>query len=81
MRWRLAVVCAVMLAGTVGHCGEKTGKGYWVKLVCESADKIATVRFGPNGATLEKTTDTRILKSDISGRMELRSRRTENIFL
>jgi DNA-binding beta-propeller fold protein YncE len=67
MRWRLAVVCAVMLAGTVGYCGEKTGKEYWVKLVCESADKIATVRFGPNGATLEKATDTRILKSDISG--------------
>jgi DNA-binding beta-propeller fold protein YncE len=67
MRWRVAVVCAVMLAGTVGNCGETAGKEYWVKLVCESADKIATVRFGANGATLEKTTDTRILKSDISG--------------
>jgi len=58
---------AVVLAGTAGVCGEGTGKTYWVKLVCESADKIATVSFGPNGAKLEKTTDTRILKSDISG--------------
>jgi DNA-binding beta-propeller fold protein YncE len=57
----------VMLAGTAGYCGEQSGKTYWVKLVCESADKIATVSFGPGGAKLEKTTDTRILKSDISG--------------
>jgi DNA-binding beta-propeller fold protein YncE len=67
MRLRVAVFCAAMLAGAAGYCGEKAGKEYWVKLVCESADKIATVRFGTNGATLEKTTDTRILKSDISG--------------
>jgi DNA-binding beta-propeller fold protein YncE len=38
-----------------------------VKLVCESADKIATVSYGPGGAKLEKTIDTRILQSDISG--------------
>jgi DNA-binding beta-propeller fold protein YncE len=40
---------------------------YWVKLVCEAADYIATIRFGPDGAKLEKTTETRILLSDISG--------------
>ncbi|HXH66418.1 MAG TPA: YncE family protein, partial [Candidatus Limnocylindrales bacterium] len=38
-----------------------------MKLVCESADRIATVRFGPGGAAIEKTTETRILQSDISG--------------
>lgn len=58
---------ALVLAGTAGYCGEQAGKTYWVKLVCESADRIATVSFGPGGAKLEKTTDTRILKSDISG--------------
>jgi DNA-binding beta-propeller fold protein YncE len=63
----VAVGAAGMLAGTVGVCGEGPGKTYWVKLVCESADKIATVSYGPGGAKLEKTIDTRILQSDISG--------------
>src|SRR6478752_1925385 len=40
---------------------------YWVKLVCEAADRIVTVRFGPDGAKIEKTTETRVLQSDISG--------------
>lgn len=65
--WMAGVIGGVMLAGTVGYSGEKPAKEYWVKLVCESADRIATVRFGAHGAALEKTTDTRILKSDISG--------------
>jgi DNA-binding beta-propeller fold protein YncE len=40
---------------------------YWVKVVCEASDRIATISFGPSGAKLEKTTETRILQSDISG--------------
>src|SRR4029077_20910065 len=40
---------------------------YWIKLVCEASDRIATVRFGPDGAKLEKTTETRVLQSDVSG--------------
>jgi len=42
-------------------------KTYWVKLVCESADRIVTVQFGPGGALFAKTTETRLLQSDISG--------------
>lgn len=56
-----------MLAGLAARGGETTTKDYWVKLVCESSDRIATVHFGPNGAKLEKLTETRILQSDISG--------------
>ena len=70
MRHGVAAVvlgAAVVMAGTVSWCGEGPGRTYWVKVVCESADKIATVSFGPGGAKLEKTTDTRILQSDISG--------------
>ena len=66
-RWKLVVASAGFLAGVVGYCGEKPAKEYWVKLVCESADRIATVRYGARGAAVEKTTETRILKSDISG--------------
>ncbi len=44
-----------------------TQKNYFVKAVCESSDRIVTVRFGPDGARIEKTTETRLLQSDISG--------------
>jgi len=40
---------------------------YFVKLVCESADKIVTVRFDRTAAKIAATADTRILQSDISG--------------
>ena len=60
-------MAGVLLAGTIGLGGEQPAKEYWVKLVCESADRIATVRFGAQGASLTKTTETRILQSDISG--------------
>jgi len=56
-----------MLAGLGARAGHTKEPEYWVKLVCESSDRIATVRFGPGGAKLEKTTETRILQSDISG--------------
>lgn len=65
--WRVAAIGGVLLAGTAGLGGEKPAKEYWVKLVCESADRIATVKFGAQGASVEKTTGTRILQSDISG--------------
>jgi DNA-binding beta-propeller fold protein YncE len=56
-----------MLLGWFAHANENKDPEYWVKLVCESSDRIATVSFGLNGAKLEKTTETRILQSDISG--------------
>ena len=65
--WVTAMLGAVMLAGWLARASETEAPVYWVKLVCESSDRIATVRFGPNGAKLEKTTETRILQSDISG--------------
>lgn len=62
-----ALACGLALAGLAARGRETTAKDYWVKLVCESSDRIATVRFGPNGAKVEKLTETRILQSDISG--------------
>jgi DNA-binding beta-propeller fold protein YncE len=60
-------MAGMLLAGMAGLGAEKPAKEYWVKLVCESADRIATVKFGAQGASVEKTTETRILQSDISG--------------
>ena len=65
--WKPILLCAALGFGLSARSGETPAKQYWVKLVCESADRIATVRFGPGGAVVEKTTETRILQSDISG--------------
>jgi DNA-binding beta-propeller fold protein YncE len=66
-RWIGITIGVAFLASFTAWCGDAPAKEYWVKLVCESSDRIATVRFGPKGAILEKTTETRILQSDISG--------------
>jgi DNA-binding beta-propeller fold protein YncE len=58
---------AVLVAGIAANQADTPAKDYWVKLVCESSDRIATVHFGPKGASLEKITETRILQSDMSG--------------
>lgn len=67
LAWKPIVVAAVLSCGLSARCGDRPAREYWVKLVCESADRIATVRFGPRGPALEKTIETRILQSDISG--------------
>jgi len=61
------MLCAALAFGLGARGGDAPAKQYWVKLVCESADRIVTVRFGSGGAVVEKTTETRILQSDISG--------------
>ncbi len=65
--WKPIILCALLSCGLGARCGAPPAKEYWIKLVCESADRIATVKFGPGGAVVEKTTETRILQSDISG--------------
>jgi DNA-binding beta-propeller fold protein YncE len=64
------VFCAIgglLAPGLPTSRTDTLAKEYWVKLVCESSDRIATVHFGPKGANLEKITETRILQSDMSG--------------
>src|SRR5277367_2022364 len=68
MDCRNAIISGVLLCATLPmRSGDTPAKDYWVKLVCESSDRIVTVRFGPAGAKIVKTTETRILQSDISG--------------
>lgn len=40
---------------------------YLVYVVCESADKIALIRFGPKGATVDQLIETGSMPSDIDG--------------
>ena len=65
--WLPVTISAALLASISAPSRETPDREYWVKLVCESADRIATVSFGPKGARVEKTMETRILQSDISG--------------
>ena len=65
--WMSGLLAGLVAAAWIADANESSGPEYWVKLVCESSDRIATVSFGPKGAKLVKTTDTRILQSDISG--------------
>jgi DNA-binding beta-propeller fold protein YncE len=65
--WNAAIVSGVLSAGMPVRSDDAPAKDYWVKLVCESSDRIVTVRSGPAGAKIVKTTETRILQSDISG--------------
>ena len=64
----LLLVCVSMFLDVLGAQEAKpAAKNYFVKLVCESADKIVTVRFDGTSATIVATANTRILQSDISG--------------
>ncbi len=40
---------------------------YLVYVVCESADKIVLIRFGPGGARIESQTRTGLMPTDING--------------
>jgi DNA-binding beta-propeller fold protein YncE len=66
--WCRAIVAVALLwAAMPIRSSDVPATDYWVKLVCESSDRIVTVQFGSSGAKIVKTTETRILQSDISG--------------
>ena len=45
----------------------KEAQDYLVYVVCESADKIVLIRFGPGGARIESQTRTGLMPMDING--------------
>jgi len=68
----LSLVPALALVSTVALTlraqeAKPSAKSYFLKLVCESADKILTIRFDGSKAQIVATADTRILQSEISG--------------
>ena len=58
------VVCFIVLNG---FAQTKPDKDYLVYVVSESADKIALVRLGPNGARIDHQLDTGDMPVDIDG--------------
>ena len=62
----LTIVCLLVLRCVAQNT--PPGKTYFVYLVCEGADKIAVVRFGPGGAKVDHTLHTGLMPgADISG--------------
>jgi DNA-binding beta-propeller fold protein YncE len=64
---------ALIVAGSAVRVSETTAfvqtatQDYLVYVVCESADKIALIRFGQQGARVDKLIDTGSMPSDIDG--------------
>lgn len=52
---------------TVSPRGQSPGQDYLVYVVCESADKIALIRFGKRGAQVDTLIETGSMPSDIDG--------------
>jgi len=67
----LALAClALVLAGVAQNpspVSEPPKQDYLVYVVCESADKIVLLRFGPNGLQIENQTRTGLMPMDING--------------
>ena len=63
-------VLALAALGTLQGAGQTPQPGqsdYLVKVDCESADRVVTVRFGPQGARVERDISTRLMPVDING--------------
>jgi DNA-binding beta-propeller fold protein YncE len=60
------VVVAAPLGGTTSG-RQASRQDYLVYVVCESADKIALIRFGQQGANVEKLIETGSMPSDLDG--------------
>ena len=63
----LSLTIVVQLSPTTSAQQTQMTQDYLVYVVCESADKIALIRFGQRGTRLDKLIDTGSMPSDIDG--------------
>ena len=63
----LVVVALCCSAQTAGPTSNGPKQDYLVYVVCESADKIVLLRFGPGGLKIENETRTGLMPTDING--------------
>jgi DNA-binding beta-propeller fold protein YncE len=65
----LLFVCSLLASHLprVQSAQQPPKQDYLVYVVCESADKIALIRFGPRGARVDKLFETGAMPSDIDG--------------
>jgi DNA-binding beta-propeller fold protein YncE len=67
MRSTVAVLLLLTWLTALSHAQVKPDRDYLVYVLSESADKIALVRFGPDGARIERQIDTGEMPVDIDG--------------
>jgi DNA-binding beta-propeller fold protein YncE len=68
--WLLFLCFALLLCGmaqTSTPATDPPRQDYLVYVVCESADKIVLLRFGPKGLAIENQTRTGLMPTDING--------------
>lgn len=66
--FKLALFCIVTaLLPAATHAQVAPQQDYLVYVVSESADKISVVRFGPKGATVERSFGTGVMPTDVDG--------------
>src|ERR1044071_5340834 len=66
LKYSLILIALFGLAATA-PAQRPPDRDYLVYVVCESADKIALVRFGPKGARVDREIETGAMPSDIDG--------------
>jgi DNA-binding beta-propeller fold protein YncE len=66
-RVALAVLLLLISFASSSHSQSKPDQDYLVYVLSESADKVALVRFGPDGARIERQIDTGDMPIDIDG--------------
>ena len=67
-RFRTGFAAALLGVGASGLAAQQPpARDYLVYVVCESADSIVRVRFGPRGARVEHATHLGLLPTDING--------------
>ena len=67
MRSALAILLLLTSSAASSLAQEKPDRDYLVYVLSESADKIALVRFGPDGARVDRQIDTGDMPVDIDG--------------
>src|SRR5439155_19144131 len=60
-------VALLVFAASLANAQTKPDKDYLVYVLSESADKIALVRFGPNGVSVDHDLKTGAMPSDLNG--------------
>jgi hypothetical protein len=63
----LCLASGLLLSAQNSTPVEPPKQDYLVYVVCESADKIVLLRFGPKGLTIENQTRTGLMPMDING--------------
>ncbi len=68
LRFRIGLAAALLGLGVPPLAAQQPpARDYLVYIVCESADSIVRVRFGPRGARVEHETHVGLLPTDING--------------